>query len=1113
MKSLNKKFGSLLFSGILIFQPVLLSAENLNKDIQEKGHPQEVISSIDDQKNSKIKNDEELFNETTESKKELDAEDSASVEEIVSDTKESTETTESSEVPEENIVSSENNQIHSSEENTSSKENPVTDSIWKNSVIGSSASASKNTVTENENGSVTIASVNGGGKILETGSDGMNFYYTPIKKTDNFSLRGTIKVDTWTYSNGQEGFMLLAQDALPSDNYVEGFYSNSYALVGGRYSYKWDSTENKVSSNGDKTYDMRLGMSTRLISGITSSTQGATSSLRTPLETTAGDLAVDAGRYNIMGNLSNPEALTTIGSGITEVQVEMKKTNTGFEIFYTAPTGEVKREILYDWEELFTQDSEYVYVGFAAARNMTITVSDIQLQLSDPATDPAPEERPKVEVEPVYTIDGAKTTGSKDYSLGFLANVSGNIKITNETTGEILVEEEAIVANEKHNSQFEIVEGVNNLKVNFTPDPSYMPSENEIMSNYDPVALSHSVTLNTETLNTLYVSPEGKSDNTGEENSPLDLQTAVAFARSGQTILLAGGTYHFTNSIFIDKAANGTAEKPIVMMAKDSTDRPIFDFGRNSAGIVHWGSYWEFYDFDVTNTKDLEKGFQISGHYNHVENIQTYRNGNTGLQISGLGSDTIENWPSHNLIKNCTSFENADAGFEDADGFAAKLTVGEGNVFDGCIAYNNADDGWDLFAKDETGSIGAVTIKNSVAYRNGFIPGVEKTGNGNGFKMGGTNIPGEHVLINSLAFENLAKGIDSNSGPNIHVYQSTSFNNDSYNVAFYTNINQKTNYEAQGILSFRTENLEMKEQFKGISQDETLFKGVSNYYWDEVTQTSVNSEGKTLNEDVFANLAVGENPVTRYANGSINVNGLMQPMDETTAGLSGIGARFTESTTPDTTRPTPENPTDPIDPEIPETPNTTLPTQENSPIQLLEVDGHTKNPEKYLFPKVKFTIGVNVFTPNTGAPVEGDRQYTPVSYALQSESGNFNTLSRTTFAKAELTAPNSGSYELVVTYNVGVYNGTTYEATEEQVQQKMPLNVLTPSTSDSTDDSTNSTDSSNSTTDSENKKDETGKLPQTGELQKGIFAFSGLALVVLSGLLALLKREDKKKKS
>ena len=68
-------------------------------------------------------------------------------------------------------------------------------------------------------------------------------------------------------------------------------------------------------------------------------------------------------------------------------------------------------------------------------------------------------------------------------------------------------------------------------------------------------------------------------------------------------------------------------------------------------------------------------------------------------------------WPAYNLILNCTSYGNADAGYEDADGFAAKLTVGDGNVFDGCISYNNADDGWDLFAKVQSGSIGAVRIQ------------------------------------------------------------------------------------------------------------------------------------------------------------------------------------------------------------------------------------------------------------------------------------------------------------------------------------------------------------------------------------------------------------------
>ena len=84
--------------------------------------------------------------------------------------------------------------------------------------------------------------------------------------------------------------------------------------------------------------------------------------------------------------------------------------------------------------------------------------------------------------------------------------------------------------------------------------------------------------------------------------------------------------------------------------------------------------------------------------------IRTYNNGKTGFSISRLNSSQSKaDWPAYNLVKNCTSWNNADSGREDADGFEAKLNVGEGNVFDGCIAYNNADDGWDLFAKPDDG--------------------------------------------------------------------------------------------------------------------------------------------------------------------------------------------------------------------------------------------------------------------------------------------------------------------------------------------------------------------------------------------------------------------------
>ena len=95
---------------------------------------------------------------------------------------------------------------------------------------------------------------------------------------------------------------------------------------------------------------------------------------------------------------------------------------------------------------------------------------------------------------------------------------------------------------------------------------------------------------------------------------------------------------------------------------------------------------------------------------------------NSGIQISrNGGADNYAGiqgklWPTGNLIKNCESFDNCDAGRNDADGFAAKLTCGEGNRFYGCISHNNIDDGWDLYAKSVSGTIGSVTIENCVAY-------------------------------------------------------------------------------------------------------------------------------------------------------------------------------------------------------------------------------------------------------------------------------------------------------------------------------------------------------------------------------------------------------------
>ena len=386
-----------------------------------------------------------------------------------------------------------------------------------------------------------------------------------------------------------------------------------------------------------------------------------------------------------------------------------------------------------------------------------------------------------------------------------------------------------------------------------------------------------------EKLNNIYVSPNGTKDGKGSKANPVDIYTAVKYVQPGQTIIIMEGTYLLSSTVRIERGINGTADEPIRMIADPAAkSRPVFDFQGKCAGMVFGGDYWYFKGFDVTKSQNGQKGIQVSGNNNTLDSINAYHNGNTGIQISRLFSaDKFEDWPANNLILNCTSYGNADAGYEDADGFAAKLTVGEGNVFDGCVAYNNADDGWDLYAKVETGPIGAVTIKNCVAYLNGYLEDGTNAGNGNGFKMGGESLSGKHKLINSYAFFNKAKGIDSNSCPDIIVENSIAYNNESYNVAFYTNNAANTDFSATGIISFKDatikKGLDIVENFKFKgTQDESKVKGETNYYWDGTK--SVNSKGAAVDATCFKSLKF--EGITRNADGTINMNGFLELTDK-----------------------------------------------------------------------------------------------------------------------------------------------------------------------------------------------------------------------------------------
>ncbi len=280
----------------------------------------------------------------------------------------------------------------------------------------------------------------------------------------------------------------------------------------------------------------------------------------------------------------------------------------------------------------------------------------------------------------------------------------------------------------------------------------------------------------------IWCSPDGDDTTAdGTEQKPFfSLDKAIALVEPGQRICMNAGTYVYDHRINIDDK-NGTEEQPIELFAVGG--RAVLDFSgmpyhKHSdnpyQGVRLTSSYWHFYRIDICNASDngmlIERNKPSGGsssdisalteqaHDNIIEECNFYKNGDTGLQIKNLGA--------FNKILNCDSYLNCDEDQGDADGFAPKLSVGDGNYFYGCRAYLNSDDGWDVFYKKD-GAFGdnmSIVMENCVSYKNGFLDedNIAPDGNGNGFKCG-SNQGAMNVYMNRcLAVCNKAKGFDQN---------------------------------------------------------------------------------------------------------------------------------------------------------------------------------------------------------------------------------------------------------------------------------------------------------------------------------------------------------------
>lgn len=262
----------------------------------------------------------------------------------------------------------------------------------------------------------------------------------------------------------------------------------------------------------------------------------------------------------------------------------------------------------------------------------------------------------------------------------------------------------------------------------------------------------------------------GSEDIILSANGSMNLQQALNSVKAGKTVYLKAGTYSYSSTIVIAEGNNGTSSARKNVRAygdgKVTIDFSAMSEKSSNRGIVLAGNYWNFNGVTIKGAGD--NGMLLAGHYNIIEDCTFRENHDSGLQLSRYNTsyNSISQWPSNNQIINCLSTENMDSGREDADGFAAKLTCGEGNKFIDCVATYNCDDGWDLYTKSDTGRIGVVTMERCEASYNGkFTNGSTTGGDGNGFKLGDDTASVSHKLKDCVANYNAKNGYTGNGNP------------------------------------------------------------------------------------------------------------------------------------------------------------------------------------------------------------------------------------------------------------------------------------------------------------------------------------------------------------
>ncbi|WP_105901204.1 right-handed parallel beta-helix repeat-containing protein [Vibrio gangliei] len=576
-----------------------------------------------------------------------------------------------------------------------------------------------------------------GGKLANS-HEGVTYYYTALPTDVNFTLSATVTLDqlgpeTGAAPNRQEGAGIMVRDIVgkprldPQPLGMEEFPAASNMVMNAFRANKKGDANGLTNINGNYREGIYHPWGT-----------GGNKMYRD--EYLKGVKFGESLKYTMSVTRTDETFEVTFSDGKTTKTVPLKD----------APANLVEM-----------QDPDNQYVGFFASRNAKISVYDVDLKLSEANTKDAPKyQAPQNKL--VFENASSAHTASDDYYVQARANYAGTFSVTQD--GKEIVSGEKVEAGALFSHKADLDKASSNFEITFTAaeGPDLKPKVQK-------VTVTKSVIDNPEKI---YVSPNATAAGDGSEGKPVNLETALQLLAPGGTIYLEDGDYPATK---ISAEFSGVEGKEKTLVA-------LGDNVRFTGEVVHSAHYWHYKNIEIAGGQ-----FIVYGSHNTFEKMLTHGAPDTGFQITSPEGVGRALWASYNTVMDSESYNNMDKSRINADGFAAKMRVGDGNTFIRCISHHNADDGWDLFNKVEDGPNGVVTIIDSIAFKNGQTLDHPNSGGtiGNGFKLGGEGLPVNHVIKNSLAFANNMDGFTDNFNPgSLTVENNVSIDNKRFNYLF-----------------------------------------------------------------------------------------------------------------------------------------------------------------------------------------------------------------------------------------------------------------------------------------------------------------------------------------